>query len=383
MNNRLNQIKLLMKTNETSEAARQIEAYLGDNPEDAQGWYMASFLRPTAAARLAAIKRAATLAPDHGDIQRRLVKLEPSHGKTRGFSRSQILILVILASGILVVFALILLNGGKTPPQNELPTLVVLQAMTAVPTQAALIQENPTGETISPTTAIIPNTQITNTVAEVSSEQPQNTEIISSPEPTLFVATETRGFVPATVASTAIPANNTVPLPTVIVDLPTAGAQPTTQPISQNTATSVSPTQLAAPTAISVAITGTPLNIAVDVGAGQLRVVDATRNAESLISDLGGLFPPAPADQSWMLVELLLVCNKNVPCVFSPSALRVISSSGGTYSYVPQLNLVPQFGSVSDNNQIWGYLGFTIPNSDTSLGLTLSENNQTYTFLLQ
>jgi hypothetical protein len=102
-----------------------------------------------------------------------------------------------------------------------------------------------------------------------------------------------------------------------------------------------------------------------------------------MIQDLGGSFPPAPSNQSWFLLELLLICKNNPTCTFDPATLKITGSSGVIYAYSSELNLVPMFGTVTQDNQIWGYLGFVIPTNETALKLTLSENGQTYVVALE
>ena len=40
-------------------------------------------------------------------------------------------------------------------------------------------------------------------------------------------------------------------------------------------------------------------------------------------------------------------------------------------------------GSSQMNSQIWGYVGFIVPNSESQLNLVLSQDNQQHIFALQ
>lgn len=376
MDNQLSRIKALMKANQGDQARQQLEQYLNDNPEDARGWYLASFLKPTQGARLKTIQRAAKLAPNQPDIQKRLTKLESGGAENGKPSRVAIFVGVLLTLVALSVITVVVLNTRTERAPNEMPTLAVLDAEIdmAVPlvTQTKIPGEPTAGITVS-----APTLPVVLAATEIPSEVPSQpfvaTETIDQLQPTATI----QGFNSAPVAS--------IPLMTITLPPASSDIHPTAAPTSLIAATLTSP----APTGNSP--TGTPvtggngvaLNTAVNIAEGEFRVVDATRNAESLIQELGGTFPPASPNQSWMLLELLLVCRNGVTCAIDPSTLRVVSASGTVYSYSPQLNLAPIFGTISENNQLWGYLGFVVPTNETGLDLTFTQNNQTYTFELQ
>jgi hypothetical protein len=369
MNSQLDQIRALIKANELSLARDELKKFLAENAENAQGWFLASFVQSTPEMRLASIRRAATLQPEQLEIQERLRKLESAVEKKKGIGLSAFAIII----GVLLVAlisTLVLVNQNTSPSQNELlPTLAVLLSTTDIPVR----QTNATTTSVS---VLQPETTLVGL---------QATNVSSTIEPTIeptiqTVVTSLATSTPIPVTSqlvnppsTAYPDVTTVITPTLASNSPTAMLTPTLSGRSTVTA----------PTAIPTSSQSIPLHTTINIAAGEFRIVDAKRGAESMIQDLGGSFIPAPANQSWLLLELLLICKNKSSCVFDPSVLKIIGSSGTVYSYSPQLNLEPSFGSTTENNQVWGYLGFTIPTNETSLKLTLSENGQTYSLALE
>jgi hypothetical protein len=396
MHKQLYEIKELAQANQISQAQTKLEKYLEDSPADAEGWFLASFVQPTPDMRLSAIRRAAKLMPDQPDIQKHLMKLESAARKKQKFPWLPALAIGTVALLVVLTLAVASLNLHTAPVSNELPTLAVLQVVTDLPSQpiAALDSQNGTMPT-----AVAPVLQPTLEAPDSgSSAQPTEvaqTVLVSPIAPTPALAVSQSPIAPTLVLAvpqspgaptpvfTASQADNPLPLPTAtpaaFITPTLASNNPTTPPVT------IIPTQptVAHPTPMPTPMQTVPLDAAINILPGQFRVVDATRGAESMIQSLGGSFAPAPASQSWLLVELLLICNDNAACTFDPSTLKITGSSGSVYAYSPQLNLSPTFGKMTKNNQIWGYLGFIIPTSETRLELTLSENGQTYAVTLE
>jgi hypothetical protein len=365
MNSQLDQIRALIEAHELSLAQDKLKKFLKDNPESAQGWFLASFVQPTPEMRLTSIKRAAKLQPSHQEIQKRLVKLESAAGKKK---ITRLLAIVVVALGILLTLAVILLNQRPLPASDELPTLAVLRAETDVPTQQILA----TATDISVLQPKMTSVNLGETGFNSTIESTVQTAIVSIVTSTpVFIVPQPNNSLPQPTAYTGATAFIT---PTLVSSNPTNTLAPTT--------ISSQPT-VASPAGIPTTVQVVPLSSVIAISKGEFRVVDAKRGAESMIQDLGGSFPPAPPNQSWFLLELLLICKNSPSCVFDPSILKIIGSSGTIYSYSPQLNLAPSFGTTTENNQVWGYLGFTIPTNETSLKLTLSENGQTYSLALE
>jgi len=367
MNSQLDQIRALIEANDLSQARDELKKFLAENPENAQGWFLASFAQSTPEMRLASIRRAATLRPDHQEIQKRLLKLESAVEKKKSAIGLPALAMIGFVLVLGLVLAVVFLNRNTPPAQEELPTLAVLRSTTDIPVQ----QINPTV-----TSELVLHPQTTS----VSLEE---TRTSSTVEPTMQTAVVSLAVSTPAPVFTASQLNN--PPPTIYIGA-TALITPTlasNSPRLTSTPTNASQPTLASPAVIPTDVSVLPLKKTINIAAGEFRVVDATRGAESMIQDLGGSFPPAPAQQSWVLLELLLICKNSPTCAFDPSTLKIVGSSGTPYSYSPQLNLIPLFGTITENNQIWGYLGFTIPTNETSLKLTLSENGQTYVVTLE
>ena len=114
-----------------------------------------------------------------------------------------------------------------------------------------------------------------------------------------------------------------------------------------------------------------------------MRVVAAVRPATTLINELGGSAANPPAGQQWLLVEALVICSGSGNCAPDLSGIRVVGSSGATYAPAPDFSMPQLFGpGAYAVGQVWGYMGFTIPTSETTLRLALNQGGQTYTFAL-
>lgn len=370
------QIKELMRANQTTQAHQQLKHYLKENPQDAEGWYLASFLSPTPSARFEAIQRAAKLDSSQADIQKRLEKLNvPNVPRKRGY---WLPLFIIGALVVVIVLVFAFAAGGNRPASeiSDLPTLASLPTLIDTPVPPSVLPDTPTEDIPAPTVvlpAVQPSEAPFNTQAPVVNNIPtalpaDPNQMANLPTPTTFI------LQPA----------NPLPLPTSM-DSVTDVAPTTTSsaPTSIPTQAATIPPTAVAPSATPAFSEVTPLNSPITIAAGQFRVVNVTRGAESVIQDLGGTFPPAPAGQSWVLLELLLLCSDGAACTFSPSVLTVTGSTGSVYPYSVQLNLLPQFGSSIQNNQIWGYLGFTLPTSETQLKLLLTEKSRTYALALE
>jgi hypothetical protein len=127
-----------------------------------------------------------------------------------------------------------------------------------------------------------------------------------------------------------------------------------------------------------------PLREGADVDAGEMRVVDIFRRASAEILERGGSIPPAPPGEEWVLVELLLICEGEGNCTPEIGALNLTGSSGRPYPPAAAFQLEPVFNrDAFIAGQVWGYLGFVVPNSEGSLWLTLGQGGVVYRFALQ
>ncbi len=381
MNSQLHQIADLIKSRQFDQARQALEHYLEQRPEDSWGWYLRSFVEPGRNKKIAAAQHALTLAPGHVQFQTRLAKLQamppqPAH-------RWRLLVVFgVAVMAIIAVGALVLRNGAQSS-DAPLPTLAVLDTAVAgaIPTETASEMGNTTEEQSSSATPVeLPASA--EPMVTVEGETP-----VSSPSPDLPQINVNEA------TSTTVDQNVATPVvtETASANLPSGNSTPTL-PLRPTRVGSTTLTPAASPTPAPVVATpafgsitesGVPVNTAINIGIGEMRVVEITRPAEQRIAELGGSVPNVPSDQAWVLVEALLICTDDRNCIPNPSALWIVGSSGTGYSPSPQLNLPPSFGSFLSNRQVWGYLGFVVPKSESSLRLVLVQAGQTFVFALQ
>lgn len=192
------------------------------------------------------------------------------------------------------------------------------------------------------------------------------------PTPAVFALSELR---PPTEAPRAT--NIVLPSATPAAPTPPSITPESAAPVNSSVTESV---PLAVPTLVVVG--AIPLGAGADIGGGELRVVEAVRQASAEIAARGGSVPPAPAGEAWVLVELRLVCE--AACPTDVGAFRLTGGSGSSYAPAAGFQLAPAFGSeVPANGEMRGYLGFVVPDSDNSLWLTLRQDEAVHRFALQ
>lgn len=354
-----------VKAKAYDDARAGLRDYVRQQPDQPYAWYLLSFADSSHAKRLAAARQAAKLAPDSAPVQTRLAQLQARRGR---FPARRLLAvaaaLVILGGALLVV-----LKPGARPASPPMPTLAALP--TLQPTAASLALALPTDapSTAPPTAETLPS--------QAASPLPVETVALPVVQHT---ATHT---LPPPIVPTFEPLLPTLELPT------SAPAQPPVETIAPVTAP---PTVTRPPTATpgvtnppptSIA-NAAPLNMPLNIGSGDLRVIAATRPGDGLIRDLGGSVAPAPPGKVWLLVELLLVCGSANNCAPDASALRVLGTAGMTYTPEASLQVNPLFGAGAYMaGQVWGYAGFLVPTGEAALYLTLARGGQDYIFALQ
>lgn len=359
MRDDLNQAARLIKARQYARAKTALEKYLAQNPDDARAWYLLSFTEKTPVRKRDALAEAYRLAPDNAQIAARLKKIETAvpFSKAAARKRSQMPLLVGLVVLVLVtvgVVGVIVLNGERvadTPP----PTLRSLA--TVEPTTNAVTPQEIAAEIRAETAEVTsaPATQATETAViktESVTTEAVSTSVLTSAPPTIST-TATSTSAPAANAATAAPTLTAAP--------PTAAPSPTVPPV-----------------AISEA--GIPINQGADVGIGNLRLVAVTRPAADTIRELGGDIPDAPANQEWVLVEVLLRCADEANCALSPAAFYLSGTSGQTYPASPQFEMPSVLGSLLANGQMWGYLGFVVSKNDSDLRLVMQSQDTRYVF---
>lgn len=371
MDTELRAISKLVQERRYDEARPLLRAYLKQHPDQAVAWYLASYAEQQPAQRLAAARKAARLAPENAAAQERLTKLQSAAPR-----RLPLLALAAVLLIALVAAALFLLRPPPPAERESVPTLISLDA-TLPPTTQALAAETTT-ET-PPSTAAASDTPAPPATATASATAalPASATASATPRP----PTETQPP-----SETEIVVANVQPKPSLTPAPPTPTSASSPQPPSATpppTATSVPPTPQPSPTMAapgSVVPFGQPGNL----GSGTLRVLSSTRAASSLIAELGGQAPAPPANQEWVLVELLLTCASGDNCTPPAAALSIVGGSGSSYSAPGTLRLDALFSpEVYASGQTWGYVGFLVSSSESTLSLVVTQDGQSVAFALQ
>lgn len=360
MDSELRSIANLIRQQQPADARRALGRYLKAHPDSAEAWYMLSVVETDADKRLRAAQKAAALDPSSEKYGKRLARLIASPRlSSRAGRRWWLLPLVLFLVAGVILWAV----------------LQTRQPADMLPTQAAFTLGET--QTHTPTNAPVP----TATVTARGSAQPSPT-----PEAIVLTITPTNVRPSATLSSLDIMQTATAldPLwPTSMVVNPVASAT--------ITPTSIPPTATLPAATATVPVIATvnaddaiPLNQVADIGIGQLLVIDAVRQAGPAIQERGGSVPPAPADQEWVLVELLLICAGEANCTPDTGVFSLTGSSGRSYPLAAAFQLEPVFNSQGFTaGQTWGYLGFVVPSSESSLWLTLGQGSTVYRFALQ
>lgn len=330
-------IRQMLKNRQYEDARSALDAFLRANPRSAEAWYLLSMAAETPPRRLAAIRKAAKLAPNNARVQARLQKLQRAPGARSGRGRLVLALLVLAALAVAAVVLIPRINAPPTPP----------------PATAIAAADTPTAQpSATPTTAPATDAAtITQPAADTPADQPS-----------------------ATPATPATPTSTLTATPTVTAPAPTNTALPPT-------AVSVPPTS--APQVV-MPLTSVVMNEAQEVGAGEMWVVDANRAAESLIVEIGGSVEPAPPGYTWLLVELFMLCSGAENCAPPTTALQVVGPSRVPYPVAPGITIQPIFGPAAYiDGQVWGYLGFLVPSTEAPLSLLLTQPGQQFAFDLQ
>src|SRR5689334_16915312 len=197
MSGQLDQIRALIEVNELNLAREELKKFLEANPENAQGWFLASFAQPTPEMRLASIKQAAKLRPNQQKIQKRLVKLESAVGKRKSAIPLPAIAIFGFALAVGLTLAVVSLNQN-TPdaPNEQLPTLAVLGAVTEI-TEVAQ-------QPIQATAAVVPVLQTEVTVTTLPATEvsaPTESTVQPTKEPVVVASTPIVGSTSVSAAS--------------------------------------------------------------------------------------------------------------------------------------------------------------------------------------
>jgi len=386
MDNQLRELSQRIQQRQYDAARAPLQAYVKANPDSAYAWYLLSFAENTPARKQSAIAKAVKLAPDNQRFHDRYVKL----GATPKRSRLPLIGLAVVLIAI-VGAAVVLLSNRQAAESQNLPTLAALNpterngAAETTPEIQSSVESSPTPP--SPTAAEIvltPVLTISSTLAEVA-------------RPTLLPTNAVNvSAITATVAAPQIivPTSSPIVEPTATTELivTLVGNRPTLPPNNNPTQIVPSNTPFPSPTAAPPQPTATlippgstvPLATFGDIGVGRLQVIQVARPGSSYIQEIGGTAPNPPADQDWVLLEILLMCSTATNCAPSPSSLSILGSSGTAYAIPNSLQIDPPFGPEAySSGQVWGFAGFLVPRSESTLSLVVTQGDQSFAFALQ
>lgn len=360
----LHEIAAHIRRDNYGAARTQLKAFLRQNPQDAEAWYLLSLAAKTPEQRIEAARRARRLAPENARYSQRLKQLTPPRRRWL-LPLVAILVVVAVVAGIAIVGTR---ESGETGTESAaLPTLAALPSLTQTAsaprgTEPPQVSGAAAFDTVPPPASVTPSPTITTTPPETPGVTPTAEAFPTAAAP----APVTPVMPPALASPDSAPPQPTLPPPPT-ADNAALPMLPTLPPPTVPPPTAVLPP----PTlnVVDVVAVGT----ARDIGGGQLRVLEATRPGEALLRELAGSVPSTPANHNWVIFELLLVCSGSDNCTPETGAFTLRSNSGAVYPPAAMLNLQPVFAPDSYlGGQTWGYLGFIVPVSDTAIWLSLS-----------
>ncbi|MBZ0285723.1 MAG: hypothetical protein K8L97_33650 [Anaerolineae bacterium] len=389
MDNQLRELSQLIQQRRYNDARPPLRAYVKTNPDAAYAWYLLSFAENTPTRKQAAIAKAAKLAPDNERFHERYVKLGAAPNRSR-------LLLVLLAVGLIGIAAVVVLSLNKAPANGEnMPTLAALNTVPETSTAAETTPEiqssvESSSTPPSPTAAEIvltPVLTISSTLAEIVQPTLLPTEPITQPTTTASGVPQSIITAPSATLPSApiIEMTATEILVTLVGGRPTldtnsrATQPPTNTPLPSPTSLPPQPTATLIPPGSTV-----PLATFGNIGVGELQVIQVARPGSSFIQEIGGTAPNPPANQDWVLLEILLMCSTATNCAPAPTNLTILGSSGTSYTIPTTLQIDPPFGPEAfAGGQVWGFAGFLIPRSESTLSLVVTQGDQSFAFALQ
>lgn len=356
MDNQLTRIADLIKNRQFAEARTELQKYLKQKPDDTYAWYLLSFAENNLEKQITALEKAAKLSPNNAKVNERLGKLRANtlrSGKkqTKSSRLPLVIAIIVVVIALASIAGIYLISSGNRPDQiTPLPSPSSAAAVQATNTEDAVF--TPTG-TASP----IPPTE---------TAQPTETD------------TPTSQTLEAGLGGITTPENDIV-------------RTRQAQVIQQIDVTELPDEEITVEAAEDEDIGDTgptdgavPLNETVDIGTGEMLIIQADRPGYDRIFELGGDAPEASTGEEWVLVEMLLICYEEDNCAPQASAIAASGISGTTYQPESSLNITPLFNEDAYfNGQIYGYVGFIVPTTERDLQLLLTQNGDTYRFALQ
>jgi hypothetical protein len=402
-NPELQQIIALLKQGDDKQALAALHTYLKAHPDQAEAWYLLSFALADPEQQKAALQRALRLNPAWNTAQKRLARLQnpaPSRLRSRWFLGGITLLIILAFAGAVFLVRRLGSNNDNTilPTLASFPEQVGVVATPITETPLTAISVSPT--MLSPTTP---------SIVTAISERP--VEVTPSDIPTVTVTATMSATPTQTLAATDTPLQPSLtpthhmsetptktPSPTLtltftpppVIDAPTLTPFPTAMPTVIKDATPTQALLTSLPPVTETPISSptpdkntTPINVFMDIGNGQLTVINAVRSASSAIKDTGGSVPPPTAGYEWVLVELLARCGDD-SCTIASTSLRLIGSSGQIYEPSSAFQSDVKFGAGTMlNQQVWGYQVFLVSRSEETIWLEVTHLDTVYRFALQ
>lgn len=262
------------------------------------------------------------------------------------------------AAVILLTIAALLAVGGQASTNAALPTAAVLPTLQSQ-------RETQTAASAAATETTTP------------SPSDAATSVFSSSTPALAITAPETQTAPQEIALSASPLPITVVTQTAPQTAPSASPPPGQPTDPPPTTPQAAPVLTLFPTPEGLIALGQAVNI----GGGELRVLQLHRPADTLLREMTGSLPPAPSGRRWVAVELLLICAGDTNCTPSPSSFTLFGASGGEYAVNRTAGLQPYFAPETYLiGQTWGYLLFAAPPTEAALWLALTTEVQTYLF---
>lgn len=389
----------LIKEKRIGKARTYLEQGLKQDPENERLWQWYAKIAPTPEAKKEAKRRIASLQKPAKDRTR--VKLIP-------------LVLIGLVIGFIVIVGIIVIGfnlfGNSANTVAALPTVAQLPSLTptiiATEVQASaipptsIVLSSPTDELdvgMSEITEI--PVEVTEPVAEATTEP---SELVLSTSVSDVSSTETdeqsavtigrdlsaypTGEVPvrateitiisATEEATQPSADDSVS-PESTQDVETDETTQETTPTDNPDLSSPEPTLDVIDIPMEITMT-VPFQESFHIGIGTLRVLDAQRPANNKLKEIGVTsIPSPPQGHQWVMVEALLICDNEAACALPTPVIR--GSSGEFYNVNNQIMLDVRFDVTGlYDGQIWGYLIYAVPQTESSLLLAVRPDEVFY-----
>lgn len=363
MHPRLQTIQQRIRARKFSAARQDLEDYLESTPDDPQAWYLRSFVEESAEGKRAAINRAVELAPKNKVILKRAAQLAQKPAKSSGSTSAVWGWLLLTALALLIAAAAVTFVLTRKQPEVAVqPTSVIVPSatITFTPTPTDTPTSTPTSTaTEPPSQTPEPSATFTETPSPVPSETQTPTREMVSVQATTFISQ------PAALP-TAEPTEEIVVIDPGLPDDPSLPTDPEVTPDSDN-----------------VPPDNSPIDQVINIGIGDMRVIETTDPADDQMANFGAAAPALPDGQKYVVLEAMLMCENSANCGIPTQNMQLVSADGQRFDINAEVDILPLFGSDSANGQSWGYLAFAVPENSGRLTLVVNQGGNEYLFRLQ